>query len=687
MRRFFKGFSTRIDPKDELYVKNEKERSVPLSVNPFRESRRDFTHQALAEDEEGERPPEWLELASPPLGACIRRGRDFELLTEPSAVWNYAVFFGLAWHLWATQTTYDIRYYTNDWWHRIHFASQLGVYAILAALSGSFNISWQIDSDATDVFKGNVTELTAQAMDANQEYLIIKSFRGVNFMLFISRMMLFAQYVRVIWYRKRTGQFWSWCFLLKPLSLLLAGGIFLGCFFMIKEDPDSKTVALTQLTLWGIAVLSQAIAEAFTPDDGEGVLKSKGAMEPRLASLTVIILGEGLNGICATLRHTMNSLGLSKTMVGQSLTMLLLLYFIWLLYFDGFRVKYSPSKMFEELWLCLHFPLHLSLILLLEGVKDVFIYVNVIEGLNRLNAALQDAVNRFAETGQFPEHPRIEKLLRVLQISWQQEVNDLLEALKRDAAEPTGNNINLYSQLWRWWGTVTHSLLLLYNDQPDPESEFAFQTFVQSNDTVLFQDYNSAGSPLLNGFLTRYYYQMTYTGHWIVAVAGTLILCMAILNTVQRQPRNRFAWGYSSSRAINGVALIILGGITSKWIDIDSWIIWMVPSIVIGFGVAVVVDWIILFFSVRSIKKMGPVSHSSIPYSSVEKGGYDHGTSVDLTHLSHLPQGHHSPHRREFPPAGIYAQGPMGSSASLYAATGETETLHQRSQYYLPYKP
>lgn len=38
----------------------------------------------------------------------------------------------------------------------------------------------------------------------------------------------------------------------------------------------------------------------------------------------------------------------------------------------GFRIKYSPSKILEELWLYLHFPLHLSLILLLEGIKNVF---------------------------------------------------------------------------------------------------------------------------------------------------------------------------------------------------------------------------------------------------------------------------------------------------------------------------
>lgn len=60
-----------------------------------------------------------------------------------------------------------------------------------------------------------------------------------------------------MWYRKQTGRFWSWRFLLKPLSLLLAGAIFLGCFFMIREDPDSKTVALTQLVLWVRDALSQ----------------------------------------------------------------------------------------------------------------------------------------------------------------------------------------------------------------------------------------------------------------------------------------------------------------------------------------------------------------------------------------------------------------------------------------------
>lgn len=62
-------------------------------------------------------------------------------------------------------------------------------------------MSWQLDSSATEVFKGNVTELTGEAMDQNQEYLITKSFKGINMLLFMSRMLLFAQYLRGMLYQ------------------------------------------------------------------------------------------------------------------------------------------------------------------------------------------------------------------------------------------------------------------------------------------------------------------------------------------------------------------------------------------------------------------------------------------------------------------------------------------------------
>lgn len=103
----------------------------------------------------------------------------------------------------------------------------------------------------------------------------------------------------------------------------------------------------------------------------------------------------------------------------------------------GFRVKYSRGRFLEEVWLWLHFPLHLSLILL-EGMKNLFsqsdqlvplkfvsyvsfvVYVNVLEALNLLSTAFQDAVTYFNENGKFPDRSPFEKLLLVSTLlAWQ----------------------------------------------------------------------------------------------------------------------------------------------------------------------------------------------------------------------------------------------------------------------------
>ena len=47
-----------------------------------------------------------------------------------------------------------------------------------------------------DIFTGNATALTAEAIKTNEENSMVKSFKGVNVMLFVSRMLLLAQYLR-----------------------------------------------------------------------------------------------------------------------------------------------------------------------------------------------------------------------------------------------------------------------------------------------------------------------------------------------------------------------------------------------------------------------------------------------------------------------------------------------------------
>lgn len=65
---------------------------------------------------------------------------------------------------------------------------------------------------------------------------------------------------------------------------------------------------------------------------------------------------------------------------------------------------------------------------------------------------------------------------------------------------------------------------------------------------------------------------MAYTGRWVVIVAGLLVLSMAVINTVQRSPKNRYAWTYTLVRVIVAGVLIIYGSMGSS-LNQDEW--WM----------------------------------------------------------------------------------------------------------------
>ncbi|KIO30445.1 hypothetical protein M407DRAFT_20505 [Tulasnella calospora MUT 4182] len=175
-------------------------------------------------------------------------------------------------------------------------------------------------------------------------------------------------------------------------------------------------------------------------------------------------------------------------------------------------------------------------------------------------------------------------------MSWKQEVQDLLKLLQDDTDDSFSMST---AQLCRWFATS------LFNDQQDPEAEFEFSNYVSSNDSVILEDINGDGA-LMYQFSDRYGELMEYSCHWLLAVSGTLLLCMAILNVMQRRPRNRFAWGYSVNRAVIGSILILIGGVTSKsQISTD----WLVPIITLVYSAAALVDWAILFLSIRSIRK------------------------------------------------------------------------------------
>jgi hypothetical protein len=93
-------------------------------------------------------------------------------LTTLRTLGSYAVFFALAWWLWAAQVVYDVKvrtavidpdvptkatnqYYTNDWFHRIMLLIQLVMFGALSSFTKDFDpFNYDIDPDkvSTDKF-------------------------------------------------------------------------------------------------------------------------------------------------------------------------------------------------------------------------------------------------------------------------------------------------------------------------------------------------------------------------------------------------------------------------------------------------------------------------------------------------------------------------------------------------------
>lgn len=86
-------------------------------------------------------------------------------------------------------------------------------------------------------------------------------------------------------------------------------------------------------------------------------------------------------------------------MVGQIIAAVLIIYFLYMLYFDRMQEEHFGSIR-QQAWSFLHFPLHLVLVLALQGVSLLIIWRQAVESLNVLKDYWTPAVNWVVDGGE-----------------------------------------------------------------------------------------------------------------------------------------------------------------------------------------------------------------------------------------------------------------------------------------------
>ncbi|OAL01689.1 hypothetical protein IQ06DRAFT_346314 [Phaeosphaeriaceae sp. SRC1lsM3a] len=283
-------------------------------------------------------------------------------INDHKSLTAYIGFFSLLWLTWYQVSLYDVRFSADSVFERIAKAIHFGVMVGFAVIGPQ----WKPGQEISD-------------------YKIYKAF---GLMLMVSRLTLFAQYGITLLYTKKYKK------TVVPLGLVMAStllaailyGALTPAFPKILLDAENYEVAQQSnvYIAWYVIAISETILTV-TVSCHWRIISFKGThMVQRMSLLTLIILGEGIIVICKSISKIVKNEYLwSVAVVGQIVAAVLIIYFLYMLYFDRIQEEHFGSIR-QQAWSFLHFPLHTVLVLVLQGISLLVIWRQAVESLNAL---------------------------------------------------------------------------------------------------------------------------------------------------------------------------------------------------------------------------------------------------------------------------------------------------------------
>ncbi|KAF2821170.1 hypothetical protein CC86DRAFT_303518 [Ophiobolus disseminans] len=266
------------------------------------------------------------------------------------ALINYLKLFTLVWFTWLSTTLFDVRFSIDCVWNRLHKAIQFGTFTAF-------------------VFAGPVFDKYSNSHDA-------MSYKNFAIALVVSRAAIAIQYAVVMWQGRMFRQ------TLVPLGLstlvhavaAVGYGITVALFPMgevgLEEQITWVIIAIVEgLFIFLIAIVWRIVSFKYTH------------LVERLQLLTLIIIGEGIIGMvksvaCITKGQSVNN----HTEIGTVIAAVIILYLLWMLYFDQLSNDRFGSVR-QQIWSLLHYPLHTTILLCVEGNTSLIVWNSVVQGL------------------------------------------------------------------------------------------------------------------------------------------------------------------------------------------------------------------------------------------------------------------------------------------------------------------
>ena len=505
-------------------------------------------------------------------------------IVAPLSIVTYVGFFTIIWWVWSSQSFYDVRFETQDVVHRIYKLFQLSVLAFLASYSARFDIfiSLPIDSHTVDSHAG--TDLTLLPVELAEDG--INAFRGIFMTLFVSRIILASQYLLAL-YHTWHSPLQSALHLSCVIGLYgLSGAMFLIGYFITNIDLQGAQIA--KLSLMYFAILFEAfsmlgLAVIFRNKE---IGFSMTYLPERWATLTLMIVGEGVIGLLNHLQKVMAGFGFGRNSIIAIVMSVLIVYFVLFIYFDFHQESIRFSNKASYCWALLHYPLHVAILILIEGMNGVMLYMNVGTAVDSLN----DADNLFNVLHKYYNYRRGQNLTISaynISITFDPRLN---------GTDMSAEDVALFNLSF-----LTRILQSYSIGVPDEYTTMAMQIV---NGTIALNTPSDVDNLVqrAGGSLDEHF---EFSSFYLLGAAAGYLFFSAILILIQRYPQNKFAWFGVYARVSLFIVFIIIGCLAAIneqiWLNYISYN-WELPTIAIAFAVVVAMDIGGMFFMRRAVK-------------------------------------------------------------------------------------
>ncbi|QRW21734.1 transmembrane protein [Rhizoctonia solani] len=384
---------------------------------------------------DGKQIPGWLnlfyDLAWTATFSSLTSNNQFR---EPWDSVSYVVFFIVAWWMWVSQALYNIDFYSNDWFHLLFIFLQLLVFGALAATTRGFDISNYI------LHSPGSSELHVY------DIMTIELESGL----------LLLQHLRVLIYAKLTsnqGRF-PRRLLIIPIGLIISTGLMFGSFSITLNKAGTEPYgAKIKYALWGVAILVEMIAHVIRAqlEINQGIrLRAHGSIASRLCDITTIIIGEGINAISGTFYAILQAPGFGAPTGTGVVCCAFIIFFLVYLYFEGVAPLGNIRR--RAAWVMVHLPWLLSVILLLEGVKNQLLLSSFFSTSTHLMTKIMGTLE--SDMGEGAGIEQVDQIMRPLLLqaglSWEDEFARL-EALYSNSTAVNSTDPNAIDPSFGVW--------------------------------------------------------------------------------------------------------------------------------------------------------------------------------------------------------------------------------------------